>query len=313
MSIELATPTAAEHLEAIRERIRSRTATAADFIAYNLLRGKPASNGFQPRTNPARLADGQGPFDGFLRASQSSPWSAHQLPQTLAEMLDAKQQSQLRLERVRLLCETFRRAQAQGLSQGHLRGLLRRAMQTTPQGSGSVLAHCRQTEKRAVSLVSSRLYGSTTPAWRAKTTPSWLPQWFFECDTLNVSQAEYGLLKRYLLQHDCGKPFVYAEDEQGRAHFPGHAEVSAKVWGEVGGSEDEQYLIAHDMDLHTLKAEQLEAFARGRFAKLQLIAALASLWANQEDFGGVDSTSFKCKLKHLDRRGRALCKLWAAQ
>lgn len=315
MSIELAQASAAEHLEAIRERIRARVATASDFIVYNLLRGKPAHQGFQPCVNPNSMSNGRGPYDGFLRASQQSAAyhrDAAKLPSPLADALTSRPQSELRLARVRLLCETFHRAQAQGLSKGHLRGILRWAMLATPQGGANVHEHCRLTEKRAVSLVSSRMYGST-PEWRAKTSPAWVPGWFFDCKQLTLSQAEYHLMRRYLLQHDCGKPFVYTEDEQGRAHFPNHAQASARIWGVVGGSADEQYLIEHDMDLHILKAEGLEQFAKGRFAKLQLIAALASLWANQDDFGGVESTSFKCKLKHLDRRGRALCKLWEAE
>lgn len=312
MSIELATPTAAEHIEAIRERIRARVATAGDFIAYNLLRGKPAVQGFRPWTNPQRLANGQGPYDGFLRASQACCWSSEKLPKALADLLDERLQSVLRQARVKLLGETFQLAQARGLSQGHLRGLLLKAMRATPQGKSNVLTHCRQTEKRAGSLVSSRSYGSK-PEWRAKTSPAWMPAWFFESKELNLSQQEHRLLKAYLLQHDCGKPFVYFEDETGRAHFPNHAEISAQIWASVGGSEDEQYLIANDMVMHTLKADQLGEFVQGRFAKLQLIASLASLWANEEDFGGADSTSFKCKLKHLDRRGRALCKMWEEQ
>jgi hypothetical protein len=216
------------------------------------------------------------------------------------------------MARVKLLCETFRRAQSEGMSRDVLRGLLRWAMAATPQGRANVLEHCKTTAACAVNLVNVKR-SKGQPTWRKYTAPAWMPEWFTQSNQLILEPKEFQVLYTYLKVHDCGKPFVYEEDAEGKMHFPDHAKASAEIWRDAGGSEDEQYLIAHDMDLHTIKAEGLEEFAQHPLAKVQLMAALASLWANQDDFGGVDSVSFKCKLKHLDRRGRALCKLWDAR
>ncbi len=46
----------------------------------------------------------------------------------------------------------------------------------------------------------------------------------------SVSASENNLLVRLaLLYHDCGKPFVYSEDEKGCGHFFGHPEKSAEL------------------------------------------------------------------------------------
>ncbi len=314
MSIELATVTAAEHKAAIRERIRNRIATPQDFIAYNVLRGKAARNGFQPQGAGKRPQNGQGAFNGFLRASQLftfSSFGADRLHPELVACLSDAQQASVREERVKALSETFEQACAAGLPTEQLKGLLRWAMAATPQGRHSVLEHCELTHKFAVCLVNFRRHGSKVAVWRGQTCPTWLPDWFFESPHTTLAPAEFQLLFRYLAMHDCGKPFVYLRDETGRAHFPGHALRSAEIWRQAGGSEHEQYLMEHDMALHTLKADGLEEFSKGALAKVQLVAALASLWANIDDFGGAESVSFKAKLKHLDRRGRALCRIWA--
>lgn len=307
MSIELATISAAEHKQAILERIQARKATAADFIAYNLLRGKPASQGFTPNTAERRFRCGRSPFAGFEQACRRGYWPSVELNPALEAVLDDSQRAALRAERIRLLALAFERGVEAGLPKEDLRGLLTRAMLATPQGKGSVMSHCQQTVKAAVGFLVAM--GLANPADRSRYAPAWTPAWLFETAALNLSQPERQLLQRYLAVHDCGKPFVFRQDQSGKIHFPEHAAKSAEVWRQAGGAQEEAWLIEHDMDLHTMSASELEELAKHPLAKVLLVAALASLSANARDFGGEESTSFKMKLKHLDRRGRALCKL----
>ena len=60
------------------------------------------------------------------------------------------------------------------------------------------------------------------------------------------------------------------------------------------------------MDLHLLKACDMEEFASRPEAVSLLIVALAEVHSNAEMFGGMDSTSFKIKWKHLNQRGKSL-------
>lgn len=304
-------PAVSEQLASIRQRIRARAATAQDFLAYDLLRGLPAVRGFSPRTNPKHLANGRSPFEGFLRACQSGWLVDPELPSSLSEMLPATLLSVLRQEKVRLWCDTFRRAQLAGLPRQQLVGLLRKAMLATPQGRSNVWEHCRRTEKAAMALLAAQQLAD--PTQRARRAAPWMPAWYVESECLRLSDSDAGLLRRYLRMHDCGKPFVYTEDEQARPHFHGHSAASARVWKELGGSLEECWLIEHDMTLPTLPAAGIDAFADAPLAKLQLVGAFASLAANEGDFGGCTTSGFRAKLKHLDRRGRALLLRWAAR
>lgn len=119
-------------------------------------------------------------------------------------------------------------------------------------------------------------------------------------------------LELYATYHDCGKPFCRVVDDQGKVHFPDHAGVSYETWKSLEGSQDVGNLILHDMFLHTASAEDLAAFCKTdnkKYLPSLLISALSEVHSNASMFGGIDSQSFKIKWKHLDRRGRALCKL----
>jgi len=141
--------------------------------------------------------------------------------------------------------------------------------------------------------------------------PNWrLPEWF----QLYKSQILGNLLDtetilEYALFHDCGKPFCQETDSEGRIHFPNHAEISAQIWLDHGGDEQIANLIRLDMDIHRLKAEQIEEFCKRKEAITLLIAGLAEIHSNANMFGGIDSDSFKIKWKHIDRRGKAICKI----
>lgn len=113
----------------------------------------------------------------------------------------------------------------------------------------------------------------------------------------------------YLTYHDCGKPYCRIVDEEGKAHFPNHAEVSGDIWRSIGGKEPIALLMSMDMDIHTIKASEMEEFSQRIQACTLLIAGLSEIHSNASMFGGIDSVSFKSKYKQIDRRGKALIKL----
>jgi len=115
-------------------------------------------------------------------------------------------------------------------------------------------------------------------------------------------------LLEYALFHDCGKPLCKTIDEQGKQHFPNHAEESYKAWIDAGGSEEIGQLIKMDMDIHLLKANGIEEFCKRPQAIQLLLSGLAEIHSNANMFGGIDSISFKIKWKNLDRRGSQICK-----
>jgi hypothetical protein len=63
-------------------------------------------------------------------------------------------------------------------------------------------------------------------------------------------------------------------DEEGRQHFPNHAQASEELWRSIGGNEEVATLIGMDMDIHLLKGDQVEAFASRKEAATLLLAGL---------------------------------------
>jgi len=119
-------------------------------------------------------------------------------------------------------------------------------------------------------------------------------------------------LREYQIYHDAGKPYCLVVDDDGRRHFPDHARVSRDVWLSLGRSVEVADLIGMDMDVHLLKDDGVAEFAKRPQAAALLLTALAEIHANAGIFGGLDSTSFKIKWKHVDRRGRAILARWPA-
>lgn len=130
-------------------------------------------------------------------------------------------------------------------------------------------------------------------AWR-------LPEWVGTALSLQTTDPK--VVEAYQVFHDCGKPMCRTDD----GRFPNHAEVSKRVWLEAGGDPEVGELIGMDMDIHLLKAEGVEEFARRPQAIALLLTGLAEIHANASMFGGIDSTSFKIKWKHLNKRGRQI-------
>ena len=150
--------------------------------------------------------------------------------------------------------------------------------------------------------------------------PNWLYKVLFHCDFL----APLKIIRTYLIYHDCGKAFCDPSTEERK--FPNHAAVSASVWGymfAVGKNtpmrahhERIALLMGFDMFLHTTKPSNLKACLTGNFEHVEflnenwyilLVAALAEIHANADQFGGIDSDSFKIKWKRLNKSGEILC------
>jgi hypothetical protein len=140
-----------------------------------------------------------------------------------------------------------------------------------------------------------------------------LPEWFFlyrEKIMFEISKYDPVLIRNYHIYHDAGKPFCLTLDEQGQ-HFPNHAEISSNIFKQIFGDSISAYWILHDMDAHLISSKDIPAFITLKGSIILLITALAEIHANAEAFGGIDSQSFKIKFKHLERRGKAICKqLW---
>ncbi|AOG03366.1 hypothetical protein [Bosea sp. RAC05] len=135
---------------------------------------------------------------------------------------------------------------------------------------------------------------------------SWrLPEWITD-PRLKQRLLCDELMATYQVYHDCGKPFCLVIGEDGKRHFPNHAQVSKDTWLSLGGDPRVADLIGMDMDAHLLKDDGVAAFAQRPQAVALLLTALAEVHANATMFGGIESISFKQKWKTLDRRGKAV-------
>ena len=198
-------------------------------------------------------------------------------------------------------------------------------MRSCPQMPGlSVLQHGESVNAFFLDLHAHLTQGSgLTNEWR-------LPSWVHDAQIL-PGLLPLDILSEYQIMHDCGKPRCRTVDAEGRQHFPDHARVSAETYRQISQvtsqenpdpatspddvpSGDRQAaqdrdltiirLISMDMDAHLLKSEDLPAFAQRPEAISLLVTALCEIHANAVMFGGIESTSFKIKWKHLEKRGR---------
>ena len=133
-----------------------------------------------------------------------------------------------------------------------------------------------------------------------------VPDWFVDYHEVLVSlQLPIKQVKRYIINHDCGKHLCQVIDDEGKSHYPDHANVSANYWLEHSDDNLVGKLIRNDMFFHTCKATDLEetTLDKRELATL-LVSAIAEIHANAEMFGGIESQSFKIKYKQIDRRGK---------
>lgn len=179
---------------------------------------------------------------------------------------------------------------------------LRRAMRNTEQTQGmSVLQHGLSVARHFNDLYQHCVnHKPLKYQWQ-------LPDWVNH-PVLWDNLMSLDVMHEYLIYHDVGKPFCRTIDEQGRVHFPDHAAVSKKIWLNATGNQAVADLIGMDMDVHLLKGADTSAFAERPQATSLLLAGLCEVHSNAAMFGGIDSTSFKIKFKHIKRRGNAIVK-----
>ncbi len=125
-------------------------------------------------------------------------------------------------------------------------------------------------------------------------------------DLLLSSLPDDETLELYTIYHDCGKPFCLEIDENGKRHFPNHAEVSYQIFNQVFNNSVAADLILHDMDIHLLKSDGVVEFCQNPHALTLLLTGLSELHSNAQMFGGLDSTSFKIKWKCINQRGKQI-------
>jgi len=134
-----------------------------------------------------------------------------------------------------------------------------------------------------------------------------LPKWVIENkEFLLDNLSDDKTLSLYTEYHDCGKWSCLEVDDDGKRHFPNHAEKSYDIFKQTFKNQIAAILVKHDMDIHTLKADGVENFCKNPLAITLLLTGLAEIHSNASIFGGIDSTSFKIKLKSITQRGKQI-------
>ena len=117
----------------------------------------------------------------------------------------------------------------------------------------------------------------------------------------------YETMRLYHWYHDCGKPLCLTIDENGKRHFPNHAETSYRLFlKHCRHCYKAAELIRLDMGFHTLRGEELDKLIEHPLALPLYFTAWAEIRANAQLFGGLESESYKIKAKRLLKAGKKL-------
>lgn len=138
-----------------------------------------------------------------------------------------------------------------------------------------------------------------------------LPEWIYSHKDIIIDKLfEHRVMKYYQIYHDCGKPYCCTIDNKGKQHFNNHAKVSGEV-SKILFPNDEiiHKLIYMDMDIHTLKSDNIVEFSQRTEAISLLITGLCEIHANASMFGGIGSVCFKIKWKHIALKGKKILSL----
>lgn len=168
----------------------------------------------------------------------------------------------------------------------------------------SMLDHGYDVHKYFIDLYNHLFNGSVLEfEWK-------LPEWIY-CPKIKEELFNFEILKAYQIYHDCGKPLCLTIDENGKRHFPNHAEISKQVWLENSNGSPEALQIAEligmDMEIHTIKDEEtIKQFCKKKEAISLLITGLCEIHSNAQMFGGIESTSFKIKWKQINKIGKKI-------
>lgn len=175
-------------------------------------------------------------------------------------------------------------------------------MQQCPQtDTQSVYQHGISVKEHIFDLISFLKTGHIDEGWK-------LPDWMFQYrEQLLISLLPEEIIAEYATFHDCGKPYCLTIDENGKRHFPNHAEVSYQTWLSFSDNLQVANLIKMDMLIHTIKANQIDEFIQRPEAITLLLAGLAEVHSNAKMFGGIESQSFKIKWGQINKRGKTIC------
>jgi hypothetical protein len=177
------------------------------------------------------------------------------------------------------------------------------------------MAACPQTTTQSVLDHGYSVWSYTQKILNKDVDDFKIPDWLQDnYDEIIANVHHHSIIEEYNVLHDCGKPYCLTIDEEGKRHFPNHAEVSKQTYkslpvGNVVNADIVANLIGWDMVLHTATADEIQAmnFSKQDIYTL-LVTALAEIHSNANMFGGLDSVSFKSKWKKLDRRGNMIVK-----
>jgi len=177
------------------------------------------------------------------------------------------------------------------------------------------MSACPQTETQSVLDHGNSVWSYTQKILNKDLEEFRIPNWLMEnYDEIIANVYHPSIIKEYNIFHDCGKPYCLTVDDDGKRHFPNHAEVSKQTYkslpvGNVVNATIVADLIGWDMVLHTATAEEIQAMNLTKSDLYTLlITALAEIHSNANMFGGIESVSFKSKWKKLDRRGNMILK-----
>lgn len=134
-----------------------------------------------------------------------------------------------------------------------------------------------------------------------------IPSWFNDHkEYIKKNLYDLYTIEKYLICHDVGKFYCKTIDNEGKIHYPNHAEESYRLAKEYLPELNEKSydLIKLDMTIHTAKSDSIDYLASLPELSTLLIAGLAEIHANMSMFGGSDSTSFKIKYNNITRIGK---------
>lgn len=139
-----------------------------------------------------------------------------------------------------------------------------------------------------------------------------IPEWFIHGkDKIFANLHDQKVINNYTIYHDCGKPYCRTADEEGKIHFPNHAEISKGTYFAATEDTVVSNLIGYDMAIHTASSDEIAKLCmvwNVKDAMTLLVVALAEIHSNARLFGGIESISFKSKWKNWDRRGKQIFK-----
>lgn len=175
------------------------------------------------------------------------------------------------------------------------------------------MQHCLQTDTQSVwqhglsvrdhlfQLIDFLNTGHIVGHWKL---PDWMHQ---HRQQLLEHLLPLPIIEEYAIFHDIGKPYCLQIDEQGKRHFPNHCQQSYQTWLSISDNQQVAKLILMDMQIHTIKAIEIDNFIKHPEAITLLLSGLAEVHSNAKMFGGLESESFKIKWNQINKRGQRIC------